>query len=231
MHPERGSRQGDGGEGRGRGAGPSTGPALPPDPFDRALARAPVAVAFEVEVASGVGAAWAALTAVEAWPRWHRGIDFAVLRGDHPEPGVRLHWKGDGMRIRSVVTTAIPPSSGGGSPGEARLEWTLSMLGGRGAQRWTLAPVHPPARGLDSEGGDAEPGDLPSPRARIRLEEWWTGVSPRLLRGTLQRTLDVARSAWLARLRDHLESGASPSPSSSPDSPAPTPSPRAPGPP
>ncbi len=251
-------RRGEG-EGRGQGTGPSTGPGSPPDAFDRALARAPVAVAFEVEVASGVGAAWAALTAVEAWPRWHRGIDFAVLRGDHPAPGVRLHWKGDGMRIRSVVTTVIPPgrhaarqagSQGAGGPGvgpgaghdpprhgalsapdlppsgEARLEWSLSMLGGRGAQRWTLAPVHPPAGGLVSGRGEAEPGELPSPRVRIRLEEWWSGVSPRLLRGTLQRTLHVARSAWLARLRDHLESGASPSPpSSSPDPPAPPPSP------
>lgn len=154
-----------------------------PDPavFERALDRAPVSVALEVDVAAPAEEVWARLVAVNRWPIWHPGIDFAVLRAPSPAPGARLDWRGDGLRIRSVVTEALPP----GQEEEARLEWTLSTLGGHGAQRWTLGT---------GEGV-----------TRVCLEEWWRGFSPWLLRRTLQRTLDVARPAWLLRLRDEAE--------------------------
>jgi len=141
------------------------------------MARSPVSVALEVDLAASPEEAWAALVRVERWPRWHPGVEVAVLRADAPAPGVRLDWRADGMRIRSVVLAAQAP---------VHLEWTLRMMGGRGAQRWTLAPA--------LRGGTT-----------VRLEEWWTGLAPRLLRRTLQPTLDVARAAWLARLRDHLD--------------------------
>jgi uncharacterized protein YndB with AHSA1/START domain len=143
--------------------------------FDRAHARAPVSVALEVDLPVPPERAWATLVRVERWPLWHPGVEVAVLRADVPAPGVRLDWRADGMRIRSVVLQADSPR---------RLEWSLRMLGGRGAQRWTLTP---------------SPGGVTA----VRLEEWWTGVAPVLLRRTLQRTLVVARTVWLERLRDH----------------------------
>lgn len=143
--------------------------------FDRALARAPVSVALEVDLPVPPERAWSTLVRVERWPLWHPGVEVAVLRADAPAPGVRLDWRVDGMRIRSMVLEADPPR---------RLEWSLRMLGGRGAQRWTLT---------------SSPGGTTS----VRLEEWWTGVAPHLLRRTLQRTLVVARTVWLERLRDH----------------------------
>lgn len=150
----------------------------PSDPrvFDQALARAPVSVALEVDLPVAPRRAWSALVRVERWPLWHPGVEVAVLRGDAPAPGVRLDWRADGMRIRSHVLVVDELH---------RLEWSLRMLGGHGAQRWTLTPS-------------------PDGATSVRLEEWWTGLAPRLLRGTLQRTLEVARTAWLERLRDHV---------------------------
>ncbi|TVP46340.1 MAG: hypothetical protein EA350_07450 [Gemmatimonadales bacterium] len=154
-----------------------------PGAFERGHLAAPVAVALEVDVAAPPERVWNLLCRVERWAAWHPGIDVAILRGDAPAPGVKLDWRADGMRIRSVVLEAREPG-GGTSPG--RLEWTLRMMGATGAQRWSLLP-------------------LPDGGTSVRIEEWWTGITPRLLRRTLQRTLDVARAAWLERLRHRAE--------------------------
>jgi uncharacterized protein YndB with AHSA1/START domain len=142
--------------------------------FEREMAASPVRVALEVDVAAPPGDVWDALLDVRRWPLWHRGIHVAILRGEEPAPGVRLDWHADGMRIRSTVLSLEP---------ERRISWTLSSFGSRGGQRWSLEPR--------SDGG-----------TRVRLEEWWTGLLPRILRRTLQRTLDVARAAWLEALAD-----------------------------
>ncbi len=151
------------------------------DAFAEAMARAAVRVALEVDVPVTHERVWDAVVRVERWPVWHRGIGVAVLRGEAPAPGIRLDWQADGMRIRSTVYEVIEGT---------RVAWSLRTLGAHGAQRWTLEPV-------DGEGANL-------PMTRVRLEEWWVGIGARLLRRTLQRTLDVARAAWLERLRDHV---------------------------
>jgi hypothetical protein len=83
-----------------------------------------------------------------------------------------MNWRVDGFRIRSRIAQVEP---------EQLLELRSQMLGATGGQRWTLEPLE--------EGG-----------SRLRLEEWWEGVLPFLLRWTLRRTLRVARIAWLERL-------------------------------
>ncbi|CAN5787532.1 hypothetical protein BH23GEM11_BH23GEM11_14180 [soil metagenome] len=161
--------------------------------FERGHTAAAVAVALEVDVAAPPERIWQLLCAVDRWSAWHPGIDVAILRGDAPAPGVQLDWRADGMRIRSVILDAMEPGNGDstGLAGPAgasvgRLEWSLRMMGATGALRWTLQP-------------------LPSGGTLVRIEEWWMGITPRLLRRTLQRTLDVARAGWLERLRHRAE--------------------------
>ena len=132
---------------------------------------------FEVEVEAPPERVWDVLTGVEAWSRWHPGISFAVLRGPMA-PGTPLHWRGDGMRIRSVVTEV----------GEGRrVAWTARTLGARGFHRWTLEP----------QGSSS---------TRILSEEVWRGLPVLLLRGTLRKTLTASRTVWLERLRTRAES-------------------------
>jgi len=138
-----------------------------------------VQLTLALEVAASPSQVWEVLSHVEGWPRWHPGIEFVALRGPAGETkvtglevGHRMNWRVDGFRIRSRVAQV--------DPGHL-LELQSQMLGALGGQRWTLEPL---------EGGGS----------RIRLEEWWEGVLPFLLRWTLRRTLRVARIAWLDRL-------------------------------
>jgi hypothetical protein len=161
---------------------PSPAPApLPPDPdFDQALDRAALSLVLQVEVAAPPEATWEILVDVPRWPLWHRGIQVAILRAEAPEPGVRLDWQAEGMRIRSVLFEVLP---------RQRLAWSLATLGGTGALRWTLEP-------------------LPGGGTRVTLEEWWNGITARILRGTLRRTLTRGRTAWLEALANRVEKAA-----------------------
>jgi uncharacterized protein YndB with AHSA1/START domain len=148
--------------------------------FEQAMNGAAVRVALEVDVPAPPDRVWEILVRVERWPLWHPGVGMAILRADGPAPGARLDWQADGMRIRSTVYEVEEAT---------RLAWSLRSLGAHGAQRWTLESI------------PAENGTPPG--TRVRLEEWWAGPTARILGRTLQRTLDVARAAWLERLRDH----------------------------
>lgn len=151
----------------------------PPDPLPEG--RFPVDIRLEVAVGAAPDEVWAVLSRIGEWPRWHRGIQVAVLRGEL-EPGTRLDWRADGIRIRSVVREVEPATT---------LGLTLRMLGGRGYARWTLEPRTGATR--------AGSGTL------VRVEEVWEGIAVSVLRRTLRRTLRVSRTAWLEALRDRVE--------------------------
>jgi uncharacterized protein YndB with AHSA1/START domain len=148
-------------------------PDPPPDPLP--LDRAPVSLELEARIAGAPDAVWAVLADVQRWPRWHRGVGLAILRGELA-PGTRLDWRADGMRIRSIVTEVEPAR---------RLGLTTRMIGGRGYLRWTLEPL--------ADGG-----------TRVRTEEVWEGLAVSLLRRTLRRTLRISRTHWLEALKEQL---------------------------
>lgn len=143
-------------------------------------ADAPVVVVDDREVAGPPERVWRILTRVEEWPRWHRGITFALLRGEL-EVGTVLHWRADGMRILSRVAEVDPGR---------RVGWTVKTLGARGYQLWQLEPAGP-------EGG----------RTRVCLQESWEGFVAGLLRRTLRRTLERSRAEWFDQLERRSEEG------------------------
>lgn len=141
-----------------------------------AVSGAPVDVRLEVEVAAAPEAIWELLSRPERWILWHRGVREAGLEGGL-EPGSRLLWRADGMRIFSEIREVDP---------ERRLGFTLRTLGARGYLRWSLEPL---ATGL----------------TLVRSEEVWDGVSVRLLRRTLRRTLERSRIHGLEELKARAE--------------------------
>jgi hypothetical protein len=163
------------------------------DVFEHRWGSAPVAIALEVDARGSPVSVWDHLVRMERWRSWYRGIDSAHVRRRGAEGeigpsadgvgssllavGDRLDWRVDGIRIRSRITEVVPT---------ARLAWTLQTLGAHGALRWTLVPT-------------------PEDGCRVRLEEWWAGMPVRLLRGTLRRTLQISRIAWLEGLLTQVD--------------------------
>ncbi|TVR66732.1 MAG: hypothetical protein EA422_01370 [Gemmatimonadales bacterium] len=146
-----------------------------------AVVGAPVEVRLEVEVDAVPEVVWALLSRPERWRLWHRGVREAGLDGGL-EPGSRLLWRADGMRIVSEIREVEP---------ERRLGFTLRTLGGRGYLRWSLEPLAPG-------------------RTLVRSEEVWDGISVRVLRRTLRRTLERSRTHGLEGLKARAEGGSSP---------------------
>lgn len=174
MEVDHSSGEGAGGsrrEGRDRGVG------------DDPLARtgAPVEVRLEVEVDAPQAAIWQLLGHPGRWRLWHPGIREASLEGEL-EPGSRILWRADGMRIFSLIREVEP---------ERRLAFTLRTLGGRGYLRWSLEALAPH-------------------RTLVRSEEVWDGISVRLLRRTLRRTLERSRVHGLEGLKSRAEGQGSP---------------------
>jgi len=132
---------------------------------------APILIRAEREVEAAPEVVWRVLLDVGGWPRWHRGIDFASLRGG-PVPGASLTWRADGMRIASLLVEVEKPS---------RVGWTIRTFGAHGYQRWMLE-------------------ETPGGRTRVRLEESWEGLAVRILAGTLRRTLRLSREEWMSGL-------------------------------
>jgi uncharacterized protein YndB with AHSA1/START domain len=134
---------------------------------------APVSLDEERVLQASPEEVWTVLTRVRDWPRWHRGISFALLRGEL-EVGTVLHWRADGMRIMSRVAEVDPGR---------RVGWTMKTLGARGYQLWELHP--------DGSGGS---------RTRVHLRESWEGLVAAILRRTLRRTLARSRKEWFEQL-------------------------------
>lgn len=145
---------------------------------DDPLARtgAPVEVRLEVEVEAPPTQVWRLLSHPRRWLLWHPGIREADLEGEL-EPGSRILWRADGMRIFSLIREVQP---------EQHLGFTLRTLGGRGYLRWSLSPLAPG-------------------RTLVRSEEVWDGISVRLLRRTLRRTLERSRIHGLEGLKARAE--------------------------
>jgi len=132
---------------------------------------APILLRDEREVEAVPEVVWRVLLDVGDWPRWHRGIDFAALRGG-AVPGASITWRADGMRIVSLLVEVEEPRCVG---------WTIRTFGARGYQRWTLT-------------------GMPGGRTRVRLEESWEGLAVSLLAWTLRRTLRLSRDEWMTGL-------------------------------
>lgn len=138
--------------------------------------RAAILLRAELLVHASPERVWQVLTDMERWGQWHRGVNFAALRGEL-RSGARLDWHADGMRLRSTLTEVDEPR---------HLGWVSRAMGAGGVHRWTLEP-----HGTDS--------------TLVRSEEAWDGLLVSLLRRTLRRTLERSRTHWLEGLKARAE--------------------------
>jgi hypothetical protein len=137
--------------------------------------EAPVAGASEIEVAAALESVWDVLTAIDRWPSWNPDVKSVSMQGDVVE-GTVFRWKAGPGTITSTIGRLEPPRL---------IAWTGKTLGIKAIHFYRLEP-----RGSGTF---------------VRSEESYEGPVARLLRGSLQKTLDSALADGLRYLKDEAE--------------------------
>ena len=137
--------------------------------------NAPVVAADEIEIAASPGAVWDVLTDLESWPRWNPDVKSMSLDGGL-EKGSVFRWRAGPGTITSTIQDVQPPT---------RIAWTGSTFGIKAKHVYRLEP-----RG---EG------------THVQTEESYEGLVARLLRGSLQKTLEKGLSDGLRSLKAEAE--------------------------
>jgi uncharacterized protein YndB with AHSA1/START domain len=148
---------------------------MPDTPNVEINAQAPVVGKSDIEIDALPESVWGVLTDFDRWPSWNDDVKSMEFSGPL-EVGTQFRWKAGPGTIVSTITEAEPPH---------RLAWTGKTLGISAIHVWVL------------EGR--------SDRTFVRTEESYDGLVARLLRGTLQRTLDTALERGLRSLKAEVE--------------------------
>ena len=138
-------------------------------------AQAPVVGRSEIEVAASPEAVWEVLTAFERWPRWNSEVKSMSMEGP-VSPGTVFRWKAGPGTITSTIQQVEPPRL---------IAWTGKTLGIDAIHFWYLEP---------RDGATL-----------VRTEESYEGLVARILRGSLQKTLDRALADGLRALKAEVE--------------------------
>ena len=123
---------------------------------------APVVGRSELEIAAPPDAVWEVLTAFERWPSWLRDVKSMSIEGP-VAAGTVFRWKAGPGTITSTIQRVERPRL---------IAWTGRTLGIEAIHFWHL---------------DARDGGT-----FVRTEESYEGLVARLLRRSLQKTLDRA---------------------------------------
>ena len=141
-------------------------------------ANAPVVSHAEAEIQAPIDGVWAVLTAIDRWPTWNPDVKWASSVAP-VAVGSTFRWKAGPATISSVIEHVESPNV---------IAWSGKTLGIRAFHVWRLA----------SENG----------ATRVRTEESYDGPVARLLRRSLQKTLDAALADGVRYLKAAAESSA-----------------------
>ncbi len=141
----------------------------------RVASDAPVVSAAELEIDAPIDSVWTVLTTVEKWPAWNPDVKTVSLAGPFAE-GSTFRWKAGPGTITSVVEHVDPPTV---------LAWSGRTLGIRAVHVWHLS---------------AQNG-----KTFVRTEESYDGLMARVLRRSLQKTLDAALANGARYLKAEAE--------------------------
>ena len=136
---------------------------------------APVVAADEIEIAASPQTVWDVLTDLESWPRWNSDVKSMSVEGALAK-GTVFRWKAGPGTITSTIQDVQPPTL---------IAWTGTTFGIKARHVYRLEPQ-----------GD---GTL------VHTEESYEGLVARLLRGSLQKTLEKGLSDGLRYLKAEAE--------------------------
>ncbi|MGH3836696.1 MAG: SRPBCC family protein [Pseudonocardiaceae bacterium] len=131
--------------------------------------------ATEIDVAATPEAVWDVLTDIESWPRWNPDVKSMSLQGGLTKGSV-FRWRAGPGTITSTIQRVEPPKL---------IAWTGTTLGIKAKHVYRLEPR-----------GEA---------TLVQTEESYEGLVARLLRGSLQKTLENGLSDGLRYLKAETE--------------------------
>jgi hypothetical protein len=142
----------------------------------------PVFARNTLDIPAPPAAVFAALVDAPSWPTFYpNAADVVVEAGQETRlrAGARFEWRTFSTRQRSQVVLFEP---------DARLGWTALSPGTRAVHRWLIEP---------RASGAA---------AYVITEECQVGITARIDRYWMNRSLSAAHQLWLEALRDHVVS-------------------------
>jgi uncharacterized protein YndB with AHSA1/START domain len=145
------------------------------DALDGINESAPVVGRSEIEIGARPEAVWEVLTSFERWPSWLRDVKSMSIEGP-VAPGTVFRWKAGPGTITSTVQRVERPRL---------IAWTGRTLGIQAIHFWHF---------------EARDG-----ATFVRTEESYEGLPARILRGSLQKTLDRALDDGLHDLKAEVE--------------------------
>jgi hypothetical protein len=136
-----------------------------------ALPDAPVSSRRSIDISAPPEVVWEVLTRFADWPQWNP--DVKSMSFDGPvAPGSTFRWKAGPGTIVSTLEEVDPPRS---------VRWRGKTLSIKAMHSWRLEP---------RDGG-----------THVETEETFSGLLARLMRGSLQKTLDRSLEEGLERLK------------------------------
>jgi len=135
----------------------------------------PVVSQAEIEIDAPVDRVWEILTAIERWPAWNPDVK-SVSIGDAFAEGSTFRWKAGPGTITSLVEHVDRPRL---------VAWSGRTFGIRAVHVWRL---------------EARNG-----KTLARTEESYDGLVARVLRRSLQKTLDTALTDGASYLKAEAE--------------------------
>jgi uncharacterized protein YndB with AHSA1/START domain len=145
------------------------------EPLAGIYESAPVVSRSEIEIAAPPDAVWDVVTDFERWPSWLRDVKSMSVEGP-VAPGTVLRWKAGPGTITSTIQRVERPRL---------IAWTGRTLGIDAIHFWHFE---------ERDGGTF-----------VRTEESYDGLTARLLRRSLQKTLDTALDDGLQDLKAEVE--------------------------
>ncbi len=138
-------------------------------------ASAPVVGTSELEIAAAPETVWEVLTAVDSWPAWNPDVKSVSITEPVTE-GASFRWKAGPGTITSTIQQLDTPR---------RIAWTGKTFGIDATHVYRLEPRNG--------------------KTFVRTEESYEGLVARVLRRSMQKTLDRALANGLAHLKTEAE--------------------------
>ena len=142
---------------------------------DPVALQGPVSGTAEIDVAAPVETVWRVLTDLERWPSWNPDVTSMSVDGPLAE-GTVFRWKAGPRTIVSTIEYVDPPHA---------VAWSGRTLGVKATHVWRF-----------EQEGDT---------THVRTEEALKGLVARVLRRSLQKTLDKALEDGLRNLKAQAE--------------------------